>query len=91
MVTQERREFRLNGWLNHYPDFILQTRAGNVIPVETKGEHLASDDSKEKLAFGREWQGQVGRNYRYFMVFDGAAPIENAFSLNEFLNVMETL
>lgn len=86
----ENREFKLNGWLNHYPDFILMTTAGNVILLETKGEHLANDNSKEKLLLGREWQATAGQNYKYFMVFD-TVPIENAFALNDFLNVMQAL
>lgn len=86
----ERQEFCLNGWLNHYPDFILMTTRGNIILLETKGEHLGNEDSKEKISLGREWQSQAGRNYRYFMVFDGA-PIENSFALNDFLNVVQEL
>ena len=31
------RGFRINGFLNHYPDFILRTERGKIIVVETKG------------------------------------------------------
>ena len=85
-----KREFRLNGWINHYPDFILQTRAGNVILLETKGDDRDNSDSKNKIALGKDWQAQSGTKYRYFMVFDNMN-MDGAFSLNEFLNVMQTL
>lgn len=45
----ERHEFCINGFINHYPDFIVMTNSGFVVMIETKGEHLTSnDDSREK-------------------------------------------
>ena len=85
-----KREFRLNGWINHYPDFILQTRAGHVVLIETKGDDRDNSDSKNKISLGKDWQAQSGTKYRYFMVFDNIN-MDGAFSLNEFLNVMQTL
>ncbi len=85
-----RREFCLNGWIKHYPDFILQTRAGHVVLVETKGDDRDNSDSKSKISLGDAWQAQSGNKYRYFMVFDNMN-MDGAFSLNEFLNVMQSL
>lgn len=85
-----RREFCLNGWIKHYPDFILQTRAGHVVLVETKGDDRDNSDSKSKISLGKDWQAQSGNKYRYFMVFDNMN-MDGAFSLNEFLNVMQNL
>ena len=85
-----KREFRLNGWINHYPDFIVQTRAGHVVLVETKGDDRDNSDSRNKLDLGNKWKSLAGDRYRYFMVFDNN-PLDDAFSLNEFLNVMQSL
>lgn len=66
----EKKDFCLNGYLNHYPDFIVVTKTKKVILVETKGEHLANDDSKMKLELGTLWSNHAGPNtYKYFMVF----------------------
>jgi hypothetical protein len=32
----EKRGFRINGFINHYPDFIIQTKSGKTIILETK-------------------------------------------------------
>jgi type III restriction enzyme len=38
--------FYINGFkANHYPDFILQTKSGKTILIETKGDHLDGTDS----------------------------------------------
>jgi type III restriction enzyme len=44
----DRRGFRLNGFINHYPDFIVKTKSGNLILVEAKGEQLKNDESKAR-------------------------------------------
>lgn len=58
----ERRpgEFFINGFINHYPDFLAMTRGGTVLAVETKGEQLKNDDSRDKLALGRTWADGAG-------------------------------
>lgn len=67
----ERNEFALNGYLNHYADFIIETNGGNIILVETKGEHLDGDDTKKKLELGTLWSTYSGPSkYKYFMAFD---------------------
>ena len=32
-----RTGFAINGFINHYPDFIVRTRSGKIIIIETKG------------------------------------------------------
>jgi type III restriction enzyme len=34
----EKRGFRINGYINHYPDFIIQTK--NKCFARKKGDHL---------------------------------------------------
>lgn len=38
--------FRINGFLNHYPDFIVKTKAGRIIALETKGDDRENTDSE---------------------------------------------
>lgn len=88
----ERQGFYLNGWLNHYPDFIVRTDSGKIILVEAKGGHLDGDDSREKLNLGNEWQARAGENFGYFMVFD-ENPLDgqNSYAMNKFLGVIREL
>ncbi len=63
--------FYINGFkANHYPDFILYTKSGKTILIETKGDHLDNTDSEAKCRLGIEWEKQAGENYAYFMIFD---------------------
>jgi type III restriction enzyme len=63
--------FYINGFKsNHYPDFILQTKSGKTIVVETKGDYLDGSDSAAKCRLGNEWGRQAGQDFAYFMVFD---------------------
>lgn len=78
----EKRGFRLNGFLNHYPDFLLLTKSGKILLVESKGDNLDNSDSMRKLRLAQLWTSKAGNNYRYFMVFDNS-PIENAHKLDE--------
>jgi len=75
--------FYINGFkANHYPDFILQTKSGKTILIETKGDHLDGTDSEAKCRLGNEWERQAGHNFSYFMVFD-QKPVDGAFTLDK--------
>lgn len=82
--------FLLNGFINHYPDFIVKMKNGKIILIETKGDHLDGSDSSQKIRLGEKWASKAGDNYRYFMVFSnpnlpGAKSIQQ---LKEILKVM---
>lgn len=88
----ERKGFCLNGYINHYPDFLVMTKAGRLVLVETKGDYLDGDDSKAKLELGRKWQEKAGNKYRYYMVFDKKAlDMDGAFTLDKFAEIMKEL
>ena len=88
----DRRGFRINGFINHYPDFMVMTKSGRLILVEAKGDYLDGDDSKTKLKLGRRWQAQAGSNYRYFMVFkDKKLGLDGAYTMDNFLDVIKNL
>ncbi len=83
----ERRGFRINGFVNHYPDFIIQTKSGKSILLETKGDHL---DAEPKIRLGSLWAGKAGNNYRYFMVYERRT-VDGAYKLEDFLNLIKDI
>ncbi|HNU56623.1 MAG TPA: restriction endonuclease, partial [Flavobacteriales bacterium] len=75
--------FSINGYSNnHYPDFILLTKSGKVIVLETKGDDRDNSDSAAKARLGKIWQEQCGADFRYFMVFDQNR-VEGAYTLGD--------
>jgi len=83
----ERKGFRMNGFINHYPDFIIQTKSGKTILLETKGDHL---DAEQKIRLGGQWANKAGNNYRYFMVYDKRTVV-GAYKLDDFLNIIKDI
>ncbi len=67
--------FLLNGFVNHYPDFIILTKSGKIVLLETKGGDRDNSDSVQKLELGKMWESDARRHgdYRYFMVFENNA------------------
>ena len=82
--------FRINGFINHYPDFIVKTTSGKIVILETKGDDRDNSDSVRKLKLGREWEKQAGKQFRYFMVFDNK-PIDGAYKLADALGLLGQL
>lgn len=91
--NMDRLEFCINGYLNHYPDFIVMTNSGKIVMIETKGEYLTSnDDSREKAELGKMWQAQAGGKFRYYMVSENEiASNPDAMSFDKFLNIIKDL
>ncbi len=89
----ERNEFCINGFINHYPDFVVMTKNGIIVVIETKGEHLTSnDDSKEKAELGKIWQAHAGNKYRYYMVSENENMSNpDAISFDKFLSIIKDL
>lgn len=89
--------FVINGFLNHYPDFVVLTQSKNIIVVETKGDDRDNSDSKDKLKLGKIWESQAnmishetGYRYHYMMVFE-SNPIEGAHTTGNALKLIEAL
>ena len=89
---KDRKGFCINGFINHYPDFMVMTDKGNLVMVEVKGPHLDGSDSQAKAELGRIWADNAGLKYKYFMVFlkDGDA-VQDALKIDAFLNTLEKL
>jgi type III restriction enzyme len=62
--------FPLNGFLNHYPDFLLVTKTGRTILLETRGGDRDNSDSEAKIRLGNKWEDLAGPDFLYFMVFE---------------------
>ena len=89
---KDRKGFCINGFINHYPDFMVMTDKGTLVMVEVKGAHLDGSDSQAKAELGRIWADNAGLKYKYFMVFlkDGDA-VQGALKVDAFLNTLEKL
>ena len=44
--NRSKKEFCLNGFINHYPDFIVRMKSGFVLLVEAKGDDRDNSDSR---------------------------------------------
>ena len=86
----EKKGFCLNGFINHYPDFLVRTKNGKTLLIETKGDDRDNSDSERKLKLGHAWASKAGNQYRYFMVFD-KNPIEGAYRLDDFISIVSSL
>lgn len=89
--------FVINGFLNHYPDFIVLTENKNIVIIESKGDDRDNSDSKDKLKLGKIWEShanqiahETGYRYHYMMVFDNN-PVDGADRLADALKQIAQL
>lgn len=88
----ERKGFVLNGFINHYPDFMIMTTSGKLVLVEYKGDDRDNSDSERKLKLGRKWAAQAGSNYRYFMVFKNRNfGVDGTYTFDDFVQILREL
>ena len=62
--NRDRNEFGINGFINHYPDFIVRMKSGVTLLIETKGDHLDNSESEEKRWLGNKWADLAGDNFK---------------------------
>lgn len=77
--------FCINGFINHYPDFIIKTKKGKIVLLETKGDHL---DAEKKIYLGNLWASKVGNNYRYCLVYKNRQ-VEGAYTKTDFIDKLK--
>lgn len=82
--------FGINGFINHYPDFIVGLKSGRIIMLETKGGDRDNSDSKRKLELGKLWANTAGDTYRYYMVFS-TPKLNGAITVQELLETLKNL
>ena len=89
----DRKGFKINGFINHYPDFIVMTTSGRCVLIETKGDFLTNEDTGNKIQLGDRWQSKVDTTkFRYYMVFPSSSNIEQgAYSFDDFIEIMRRL
>ena len=85
-----RSGFYINGWINHYPDFIVVTKSGKILAIETKWGDRDNSDSKDKLKLGKIWQNLSGGKCKYFMVFQ-ENPIPESHILADVVEIIKDL
>lgn len=83
----ERNGFYINGFINHYPDFIIKTKRGKIILLETKGDYL---DAEQKILLGQLWANKAGSNYRYFLVYK-SRQVSGAYTKEQFMDILKEL
>jgi len=84
--------FSINGFITHYPDFIVMTQKGTLVVIEVKGDYRDNSDSERKLRLGRKWADKAGDSYRYYMVFDKLNwSKEGAYDLSDFVELIKRL
>ena len=87
-----RLGFMINGSTHAFPDIMAMTNSGKILMIETKGDHLDNDESKEKAKIGQQWDMLAGSNYRYFMVFETKSPdYPGAYSYDRFMEIAKEL
>ena len=82
--------FKINGFINHYPDFIVKTKNEKILLIETKGDDRDNSDSQLKLKLGKLWENKTGGSFKYMMIFD-SNPIEGAEKLTDALGKISQL
>jgi type III restriction enzyme len=94
---ERSKGFCINGFINHYPDFVVLTASKNIVVIETKGDDRDNSDSKDKLRLGKVWESQAnqlshetGYRYHYMMVFE-SNPIEGAHLTSDALALIAQL
>lgn len=80
----ERQGFYINGYINHYPDFIIKTKKGKIVLLETKGDHL---DAEQKIKLGNLWASKAGNDYRYCLVYN-TRKVDGAYTCARFLELL---
>lgn len=88
--NRDRNEFGINGFINHYPDFIVRMKSGVTLLIETKGDHLDNPESEEKRWLGNKWADLAGDNFKYFMVFQNKE-VDGAITLKTLLQLLYEL
>ena len=83
--NREKKDFCINGFINHYPDFIIKTKRGKIVLLETKGDHL---DAEKKIKLGNLWAAKAGNEYRYCLVYE-KRKVEHAYTKDAFIATLK--
>lgn len=89
--SHDKNAYCINGFVNHYPDFIICTKNRHIVAVETKGEHLNNPEQLAKARLGKMLDDNDNNNmFSYFMVFEKDKPsTPGCISKSDFLKILE--
>ncbi len=76
--------FHINGFINHYPDFIIKTKKGKIVLLETKGDHL---DAEKRIKLGNLWATKAGNDYKYCLVYN-IRQVDGAYTKDRFIDLL---
>lgn len=82
--------FGINGFINHYPDFIVKFKSGKIALIETKGDDRDNSDSEDKIELGQYWSNQAGSQFKYYMVFENRS-VNGAFTITQAIERLKQL
>lgn len=85
--NNQKKGFCINGFISHYPDFIIKTKKGKLVILETKGDHL---EAAKKIRLGNLWANKAGNDYRYCLVYN-ERKVDGAYTKSEFIEMMKNL
>ncbi|MFM2223882.1 MAG: hypothetical protein RJA07_84 [Bacteroidota bacterium] len=85
--NQSRKGFEINGFINHYPDFMVYTKSKKIILIETKGEPFHAE---KKIKLGGFYTKYSSQKVFYFMVFENNAP-SGAFDFDNMINTLRDM
>ena len=84
----EKKGFYINGFINHYPDFIIKTKSGVIVLLETKGDHL---DAENKIRLGQLWANCSGfQQFKYCLVYE-ERQVEGSYTRAKFIETLKEL
>ena len=89
--ANDKNAYCINGFVNHYPDFIICTKNRHLVAVETKGEHLNNPEQLAKARLGKMLDDNDNNNmFSYFMVFEKDKPgAPGCIAKADFLKILE--
>lgn len=90
-IDRDKNYFCINWFINHYPDFIIYTKKGNIIFLETKWKHLETwADTALKIELWNTWSNKTPNNYKYFLVAQETA-LTGGKTINDFFKLYREL
>lgn len=78
----EKRGYAINGFINHYPDFIVVTKNRTIVLLEIKGDHL---DAEDKIELGEAFSKGGRRDVKYCLVYEDRE-VKGALTRAEFMS-----
>lgn len=80
----ENQGFKINGFIDYYPEFIIYTKKENIIIIDTRSDKV---DALYKIKQGNLWAKRAGNKYFYFMIKDKKST-SGAYALDDVMELI---